>query len=114
MHLALALSVVLCADAPGVIGRWSLPDRPDVIVEVREVGATLQAVVVAAPDAAFVGQQLLRGVTFDAKQGHWAGEFYAPRRKLWIQATLRVDGDALLIEGSLGPLSKSVRWRRAP
>lgn len=109
-----SLALLLVAAAPlSVEGRWALDEPAGVVVEVRAEGTSLQAVVVAAPVPGFVGTRLLRGVAFDASTQRWVGELYAPRRELWVQATLRVEGEMLRVDASLGTNHRTVRWRRA-
>jgi uncharacterized protein (DUF2147 family) len=112
---ALAVLVGAAALAAGsegdaLVGTWK-PDDREVVVGITRVGAGYAARA-PAPDGGSV--DLFRGVVWDAASKTWKGELYAPKRKEWLGAVLRLEGaDTLVLKVGSGFFSKELTWRRS-
>jgi uncharacterized protein (DUF2147 family) len=108
---ALVGAAALAAGSEGdaLVGTWK-PDDREVVVGLTRVGAGFSAAA-PAPDGGSV--ELFRGVVWDAASKTWKGELYAPKRKEWLGAVLRLEGaDTLVLEVGSGFFGKKLTWRR--
>jgi uncharacterized protein (DUF2147 family) len=108
---AATLAVPATAQATaGVAGKWHTPEDGGVI-EVKENSGVVTGTLVASDNPqAPLGTTILRGFT---KRGDvWVGTIYAPKRGRTAEATLRLDGDKLVIEVQAGMRTKTIVWTR--
>jgi uncharacterized protein (DUF2147 family) len=113
---------VSAAAQPSLEGKWTNPKKNVVIDVDRCSGGTYCGKVVWASKKAdakvegpLVGKQLMSGFRPDGK-GNYRGRVYEPKRKLSGNATIRPEGNnVIVVKGCAlaGLICKTQRWHRA-
>jgi hypothetical protein len=124
--LGAALSATACHPAyaeasPGkpqpaaIAGTWRPQVGKRLVVRIEQAAdVTFSGVVTAAPDDKLVGKPLLRGITYDAKADEWRGEVFAPRKRSFVPARLKMtQPTTFVLTAGSGALTKDFTWERA-
>lgn len=99
--------------ADGIVGRWKTSDG-DAVVAISGGPSGYVGVIVESPkDPALAGQQMFRGLVYDAKNAAWSGEVYAPKRKEYLPAVITLSGEGFVLKAGSGLRSKKITWSRA-
>jgi uncharacterized protein (DUF2147 family) len=102
--------VLLAAIAPqdALIGDWKPADR-EVVVHIGKAGARYEGTTSA--DGGEV--TILKGLTWDDASKVWRGEVWAPKRKAFYPAVIRLEApDTFVLKAGTGLLSQEVTWHR--
>jgi uncharacterized protein (DUF2147 family) len=91
-----------------VTGNWSDGEQNTVIKIVQSNEVYMGKIVSSDNPKAEIGKLMVK----DLKKvnGEWKGKVYSPKRKEWYDAEFIPKGNKLLIEVSVGWLSKTVEW----
>ena len=122
--MSAAVAVPALASAQGALeGHWRNP-KGSVTVNVAHCGSAYCGTVVEASAKAkataakggtphLIGTRILSDMRPDGS-GNFKGEVFDPKRNIHAPATIRVDGDALVVKGCvLAFVCKEQRWTRA-
>ncbi|MEO0898090.1 MAG: hypothetical protein AAFY71_16895 [Bacteroidota bacterium] len=81
-------------------------------VEISEVDGVYEGKIISSDNKEVnVGKTLLKEIK--SVDGEWKGKLYAPKRKEWLDATLKEENQQLIIQVSKGWVSKTIKWSKA-
>ncbi len=97
----------------GIVGRWK-PAEDNVVVAITRSQTGYAGSIVESPEKpSLAGQQMFRGLVFDAARSEWTGEVYAVKKGEFVPAVIRLSSDGFVLTAGKGFFSKKIGWTRA-
>ena len=92
------------------VGTWNTGQK-NTLVEIKEVGNSLEGKIVASDNAkAPLGKRLIKDIK---KQGDtYEGQLYSIKKDKWFDAKFNVKSETLEITVSAGLMKKTIEWTK--
>jgi uncharacterized protein (DUF2147 family) len=92
-----------------IVGSWKPADH-EVAVKIIKAGATYTGSAIGSDGQT---QEIFKALSWDAAAQVWKGEVYAPKRKSYFPAVVRLQGsDSFVLTAGSGAFSKETTWTR--
>ena len=92
-------------------GIWNMGED-NTKVEITKSNGIYEGRIASSDNAnAKIGNLILKDVKL--VNGKWKGKLYAPKKKEWFDAVLKVEGKKLLVTVKAGMMSKRLTWKKA-
>jgi uncharacterized protein (DUF2147 family) len=96
--------------ADNILGDW-VSDDNERTIKITKNGSVYEGVLTAGPKAEFIGKKILTGMVYSDNK--YTGKIYLPKRDAFYDCTAKLKtNDNLIVEGSMGFISKEIKWTR--